>query len=241
MGGPGDERRRENHIRSISRHFLSRSSGPIENTAPVLPHRVMVEGRPGSPWALALALSLALSAWRRDEPVILILPGKLLPATARLLGAGERHLGLDLERGDGEIAEALEPLGGMRLVPVEYLALLPEEGEGWRFHFHDCPDMRGPRLRLVETDSDTLSSQGRGDPVFILGLGFQPTPRKGVTGIWGPLAKGQLLDPNRDGAPTLMGAAPRLLKRFQGFLEALERFPATTAAPSTDRQTGVVR
>ncbi len=148
MGAPGDERRRDNHIRSISRLFLSRSTAPLGETVFERPHKVVVEGCDGSPWALALAVSLALSAWRREEAVVLVLPGRLMPITARLLGAGERQLGLDLGRGDGEIAEALEPLGGLRLVPVEYLALLPEDGQGWRFHFHDCRDLRAPRLRL---------------------------------------------------------------------------------------------
>jgi hypothetical protein len=239
MGAPGDERRRENHIRSISRLFLSRSPVPLGEPVCEYPHRIVVEGCDGSPWALALAMSLALSAWRREEAAVLVLPGRLLAASARLLGAGERQLGLDMSRGDGEIAEGLEPLGGLRLIPVEYLALLPEDGEGWRFHFHDCPELRGPRLRLMESDAELLPTKGRGDPLFILGLGFQPTPRKGITGIWGPLARRQLLDPDRDGAPTLMGADPRLLKRFQGFLEALGRFPA--AKPATSRRSyGVV-
>ncbi len=235
MGAPGDERRRENHIRSISRLFLSRTGAPLGEATPARPHRVVVNGCDGSPWALALAVSLALSAWRREEAVVLVLPGRLMPITARLLGAGERQLGLDLGRGDGEIAEALEPLGGLRLVPVEYMALLPEDGQGWRFHFHDCPDLRAPRLRLLESDAELLPTGGQGDPLFIVGLGFQPAPRRGITGIWGPLARRQLLDPRREGAPTLMGADPRLLKRFQGFLEALGRFPAARPPVSSAR------
>lgn len=232
MGAPGDERRRENHIRSISRLFLSRRQAELETPSAPQPRSVIVTGRPGSPWPLALAVNLALTAWRRDLPGTLLLPAARLPAVARLLGAGAERMGIDLREGGTEEVASVQPMPGLRLHPVEYHALLPAEGEGWRFIVSASGQFRGPHLGLLEDPEDPLPLTGKGDPLFVLGLGFQPPPRQGVTGVWGPMARHQLLDPGREPTAALHAGDHRLHQRYSGFLEALGRFAATDGRES---------
>lgn len=224
MDAPGDARRRQNHIRSISRLFLSQQAvSPAAST--LLLRTVVVTGRAASPWPLVLAVNLALAAWRREERSTLLLPVARIPAAARLLGAPPRGLGLSWCDAGDENPRFVEPLPGLRLLPIEAQALLPEEGEGWRLLVSAGAGQRGPRLGLLEAPGDSLPPGNlHGDPLFLLGIGFQPAPRQGITGIWGPLARRQLLDPLREGEPAALACDGRLLHRYTGFLEALRRF-----------------
>jgi len=201
---------------------------------------VVVTGRPGSPWPLALAVNLALTAWRRELPGTLLLPAARLPAVARLLGAGPERMGVNLHAGGEEQVKSVEPIPGLRLHPVEFHALLPAEGEGWRFTVSASGQFRGAHLGLLEDPEDPLPLKAEGDPLFLLGLGFQPAPRQGVTGIWGPMAHHQLLDPARDPVPALHAGDHRLLQRYSGFLEALGRF-SPDQEPRARAATGVSR
>ena len=225
MGPVSGERRQSNHIRSISWLFLSDGSG-----APALPQApptasCRLAGAAGSPWLLALAVNLGLAARQRGESACLELPAACLPVAARLLGAAPAALGLDW-RGGATAPAWLEPLPALYLAsPFPALPLgLPVCR--WRFQIGEglLPGA-SPVLALLEGPQALLPATA-GAPLFLLGLECLPAPRPGVTGIWGPLARHQLLDPRRAGAPALRAGDPALARRYDGFLEALRSMPA---------------
>ena len=87
------------------------------------------------------------------------------------------------------------------------------------------PYLGDGRFDYVVESADGAPPSADGAPLFLLGLDLTPPPRRGVTGIWGPLARRQLLDPGRLGALALQSGDPPLRRRYQGFLEALRRTP----------------
>ncbi|MCB9515286.1 MAG: hypothetical protein H6693_03760 [Candidatus Latescibacteria bacterium] len=225
--GVAGQPQRANHIRSISGLFLSRTLSvetrvPQSVCGPELECRVT--GRPGSPWPLALAASLALSAWRLGESVRLELPPSRLALAARLLGAPPSRMGLDW-RASAPPPLRVEVLPGLLLLgpgQAEREATAPGT---WRLQLVEGPRPgHSPILALVES-ADGAAPSADGAPLFLLGLDLTPPPRRGVTGIWGPLARRQLLDPGRLGALALQSGDPPLRRRYQGFLEALRRTP----------------
>lgn len=221
---PERDARRSNHIRSISWLFLGDGARPP--LPPPLPAAAQcrLAGAPGSPWLLALAANLGLAAWRRGESVQLEVPAERLAPLARLLGAPPRALGLDW-RDAGLPPVWLQPLPGLYLLPAGGLAAPPPLA-AWRFSLAAPPEAAGsPILALLEGEAAPLPPAA-GAPLFVLGLECLPPPRPGVTGIWGPLARHQLLDPRREGAPALRAGEPALLRRYGGFLEALRAMPA---------------
>ncbi len=225
MGLESGARRRDNHIRSISWLFLGDGSGPPVPPRPLPSATCRLAGEPGSPWLLALAVNLGLAAWRQGEPACLELPAERLPVAARLLGAAPTALGLDW-RGRAVTPAWLEPLPGLFLVPKDApAASLPVCR--WHFLLEARPpsaQAATPILALQERAAAALPPAA-GAPLFLLGLECLPAPRPGVTGIWGPLARHQLLDPRREGAPALRAGEAALQRRYGGFLEALRATP----------------
>lgn len=225
MGLASGERRRDNHIRSISWLFLGEGRAPLVTPA-TRAAGCRLWGEPGSPWPLALAANLGLAAWRRGESVCLELPAARLAPLARLLGAPPTGLGLGW-RGEPALAR-LEALPGLHLV-------VSGNGAGpvdcrWRFTLDEerLPlPVAGPILALLES-SDSPLPPAAGAPLFLLGLECTPAPRPGVTGIWGPLARHQLLDLARGGEPALRVGEGSVRRRYGGFLEALCSLPASS-------------
>jgi len=223
MGLASGERRRDNHIRSISWLFLgeSRPAAPLFEAASAT---CRLWGEPGSPWPLALAANLGLAAWRRGESACLELPAARLAVVARLLGAPPAALGLGW-RGEGPLPR-LEPLPGLWLTGSGGGAAPPDCR--WRFALDEerLPlPAASPILALLET-ADSPLPVAAGAPLFLLGLECTPLPRPGVTGIWGPLARHQLLDPGRGGEAALRAGEGSVRRRYGGFLEALRSLPA---------------
>ncbi|MBM4117193.1 hypothetical protein FJ251_05520 [bacterium] len=258
MGLASGERRRDNHIRSISWLFLgeSRPAAPLFEAASAT---CRLWGEPGSPWPLALAANLGLAAWRRGESACLELPAARLAVVARLLGAPPAALGLGW-RGEGPLPR-LEPLPGLWLTGSGGGAAPPDCR--WRFALDEerlplpaaspilalletadsplplaagaplfllgleCTPLpaASPILALLET-ADSPLPLAAGAPLFLLGLECTPLPRPGVTGIWGPLARHQLLDPGRGGEAALRAGEGSVRRRYGGFLEALRSLPA---------------
>jgi hypothetical protein len=225
MGLESAARRRDNHIRSISWLFLGDGSGPPAPPRPLPSAVCRLAGEPGSPWLLALAVNLGLAAWRQGEGACLELPADRLPVAARLLGAAPAALGLD-GRGGAAAPAWLEPLPGLCLVPVA--AELPSLPTcRWHFLLEARPSparAASPILALLESAAAALPPAA-GAPLFLLGLERLPAPRPGVTGVWGPLARHQLLDPRHEGAPALRAGDAALQRRYGGFLEALRATP----------------
>jgi len=224
--GPGSgERRRDNHIRSIAWLFLGDGSNPAALPPPAPMACCRLAGAPGSPWLLALAVNLGLAAWRRGESACLELPALRLPVAARLLGAPPTALGLDW-RGSAPLPAWLEPLQGLYLTPGGGGAPFGLPPCRWRFQLDErLPPAASPILALME-GTETVLPPAAGAPLFLLGLERLPAPRPDVTGIWGPLARHQLLDPRREGAPALRAGDASLGRRYGGFLEALRSMPA---------------
>lgn len=223
MGLASGERRRDNHIRSISWLFLGDSRPPLPQPA-ARTAGCRLWGEPGSPWPLALAANLALAAWRRGESVGLELPAARLAPLARLLGAPPAGLGLAWR--EERAAARLEPLPGLFLV-ASGTGLAPVDCH-WRFTLDEerLPlPILSPILALLER-SDSALPPAAGAPLFLLGLECTPAPRQGVTGVWGPLARHQLLDPARGGEPALRAGEGAVRRRYSGFLEALRSLPA---------------
>jgi len=219
VGLASGERRRDNHIRSISWLFLGESRPP----APPLVARAAgcrLWGEPGSPWPLPLAANLGLAAWRRGESVCLELPPTRLATLARLLGAPPAQLGLAWREGE-RLATRVEPLPGLFLV-ASGSGAAPVDCR-WRFTLDEerLPlPLATPILALLEAGDSPLPPAA-GAPLFLLGLECTPAPRQGVTGVWGPLARHQLLDPARGGEAALRAGEGAVRRRYAGFLEAL--------------------
>jgi hypothetical protein len=226
MGGPSSgERRRDNHIRSISWLFLGDGNDPAALPQPVFTACCRLAGAPGSPWLLALAANLGLVAWRRGESACLELPPARLPVAARLLGAAPTALGLDW-RGGIPAPAWLEPLPGLYLAAGGSAAPPGLPPCRWRFQLDErLAAAASPVLALME-GAEAALPVAAGAPLFLLGLECLPVHRPGVTGIWGPLARHQLLDPRREGAPALRAVDAALARRYDGFLEALRAMPA---------------
>ncbi len=170
-------------------------------------------------------MNLGLAARQRGESACLELPAASLPVAARLLGAAPEALGLDWRSGAAAPAW-LEPLPALYLASALPTLPLGLPACRWRFQLGEGPlPGASPVLALLE-GPEALLPAAAGAPLFLLGLECLPVPRPGVTGIWGPLARHQLLDPRREGTPALRAGDAAVARRYGGFLEALRSMPA---------------
>jgi hypothetical protein len=169
--------------------------------------------------------NLALGAWRLGERVRLELPPSRLAVAARLLGAPSSRMGLDW-RASSPPPLRVEVLPGLTLLGPGQAEREAAAAGTWRLQLVEGPRPGdSPILALMETP-EAPPPPADGAPLFLLGLDLTPPPRRGVTGIWGPLARRQLLDPRRLGTLALQSGDAPLRRRYQGFLEALRRTPA---------------